>query len=82
VLESILAIDVPEDEVHLLAGFAEGLPINLYAYGGVIALGINAFDEPADQARLADGKSAEHADFLFEHEMRASLQGEREKKRL
>ena len=67
-MESILAKDIPENQLHLLPGFAYGFLINLHADGSLITLGINAFDEAADQARLADRKRAEHADFLFEHQ--------------
>jgi hypothetical protein len=66
-LESIFAKNIPEDELYFLARFSDGLSIDLHADGSLIALGINAFDETADQARLTDGKGAEYADFLFQH---------------
>src|SRR5262249_7358741 len=65
----ILARHVPQDEVHGALAEVHGLLVDLDPDRGQIGFRERTFHEPFDQAGLADGETAEHADLLLQHRL-------------
>src|SRR5262249_61204814 len=65
----VLARHVPQDEVHGSLAQVDGLLVDLDTDRGQIGFRERALDEALDQAGLADGETAEHANLLLQHRL-------------